>query len=162
MSYQQNEKTQPCKDCANNNVLTNIVWRNNPDKPGINPNTGRPYMMPVDVKTGQRHNCQFFKQRQSNQTNQALDARQTPTTTRPQFTPNDKTVENIETHLARLVTLTEEMRDFMEIMVRDTKVKPASDHNIPEEHKEYQNNTAYTEDNTEVSSERYAGEHDKW
>lgn len=144
-----NEKTQPCKDCANNNVLTNIVWRPNPEKPGINPNTGRPYMMPVDVKTGQRHQCQFFKQRQANQTNQMLDSRYGAgsNTVAPKFTPNNQTFENIETNTGRIVSQNEKIIELLELIagekIREQGMPRANE--IPQEHETYQNNTGYAE-----------------
>ena len=165
MAYQQNQqKPKTCinKDANGRECGVLITWVPNPNKPGFNPKTNKPWAIPWEINTNQQHRCPNFNQQTNQMVDRAIATGTSLTSTKPAFTPNNQSVENIETHLARLVTLTEEMRDFMEIMVRDTKVKPASDHNIPEEHKEYQNNTAYTEDNTEVSSERYAGEHDKW
>jgi hypothetical protein len=146
---QQQEKVQPCKQCAANKVTTLIQWRLNPDKVGqINPNTGRQYMKPWEVNKNDWHRCQFYSQ----QTNQMVDRaiQQGTTLAKPQFTPNNQAIENMEKYLAEIAMSTSKMADYLEVLVEDKiktngTMKPASASDISD-HEHYQNNTGYSEE----------------
>jgi hypothetical protein len=143
--YSQTERAKPCSQCNANGVQTLIQWRENPEKKGmINQKTGRAYMKPWDVNKNDWHVCQFYNPPQpGTSTNYGVNA-----TTKPPFTPNDKTGENILKRLDDIVKQNEQMIMFLQVIAEKSikqGITPAGDL-MPPEHKDYQNNTGYAED----------------
>jgi len=148
--YSQQEKAKPCTQCAQNNVQTLIMWRPNPEKAGmINQKTGRAYMRPWDVNKNDWHSCPYYN---------PPSGTTTTTTTKPPFTPNDKTGENILQELKNIGKQQDLIIEYLQVLAEKSikqGITPADRinidgrTNIPPEHRDYQNNTAYQESEPE-------------
>jgi hypothetical protein len=154
--YSQQTNSKP-KTCTNKNergeqcgVL--ITWVPNPNKPGVNPKTNRPWQIPWEVNTNQQHRCPYFSSNANAQTNQYYDQRQGQgqmigsNLAKPTFTPNDKTVESIEQHLRELVTGQDRMIQLLEILAKEPVRNSIGSASDISEHYQAQNNTGYAQD----------------